>query len=156
MQFKVGDRFKVVNNHPNNPNYEGKIGTVEEVRSPGKYKIKFEGHSSANYWDDDGDMELISNNISAISMDKFYRVKKDLPWVTVGAVLKKVGSNYKLVNDLYTTDAVEEGQDLHFIAYGIEHAPEWFERVYEVSLLTKTVYKLKEEAKELFSKEQEA
>lgn len=83
---------------------------------------------------------------------KFYRAKKDTPTLAAGAVLKSVDSDtYEVVNDLYVTKESPGGKN-QYAAYRIEDNEEWFERVYEVNLLTKTVYKGLAEARELFAK----
>lgn len=94
---------------------------------------------------------------STMKTEKFYRVKKDLPTWKVGAVLKNEGEKggYKSVNDLYDCDCVE-GKEYHETSYVVENSPEFFERVYPVSLLSKVVYKVKEEARILFEKEHTA
>lgn len=90
--------------------------------------------------------------------EKYYRVKQDNFMWEKGAILKRsenLGSKdscygYEPINDLYNAG---DNQTEYISGYIIESRPEWFERVYPVNLVTKTVYKLKEEAKELFSKE---
>lgn len=93
-------------------------------------------------------------------MEKFYRAKVAMPAFEVGAVVKNTnGSTYQPVNELYLTDAGTtwyERKDGRMSAILIENAPDFWERVYPVNLLTKTVFKLKAEAQELFSKEQAA
>lgn len=90
-------------------------------------------------------------------MDKYYRVKKDTATWEVGAVLQNKGDNggYMSVNDFYDKPCIE-GIGYHETKKVVENSPEFFERVYPVSLLTKTVYRLKEEARELFTKEHQA
>lgn len=87
--------------------------------------------------------------------DKFYRVVKDTPEWEVGAILKRVDDNrlYLPVNDLFNKYEETEIGEYHTI---VESTPDFFERVYPVDLLSKTVYKLKAEARELFSKEHTA
>lgn len=152
MAFKVGDKFKVVENLYPNKNIEGNIGTVTYVDSDEMhYKVQWNNGGISENWRDEGDMQLITTNTS-ISMEKFYRAKKDMPAITAGGIVRKNGSSYETINDLFLTDAVE-GDRCTFNAYTVENAPEWWERVYEVNLLSKTVYKLKEQAKEFFAKE---
>lgn len=88
-------------------------------------------------------------------MDRYYRLKKDTSGLLKGAILRKTEdvNYYSPMNELYHTDSIEEGVTPRYTSYGVEHAPDWYERVYPVNLLTKTVYKLKEEAKQLFEKE---
>lgn len=155
MKFKVGDRVRCFYNDNGMNQYvgqEGKVTVIGRSGNPQRYPYSVD---FANACFGDHELELINGN-NSISMDKHYRLKKDLPGITAGAVLKKFGSVYEPINDLYNTDAVEEGTTPRYNIYSVEHAAEWFERVYPVNLLTKTVYKLKEEAKELFSKEQSA
>lgn len=84
-------------------------------------------------------------------MDKYYRLKKDTPALDAGAILRLDGDGYKPIDDLYSTPAC--GDNPYFAKFTIENASDWYERVYPVNLITKTVYKLKEEAREYFSKE---
>lgn len=61
MEFKVGDRFKVVGKLSSNFDVEGQIGTVVRVNSGKKnYQVRFDesSHIHAN-WSDDGDMQLL-------------------------------------------------------------------------------------------------
>jgi len=69
-----------------------------------------------------------------------------------GAIISSSGSGYRAVDDVF--NAVELGTE--YISDHIIENPEnevFFERVYKVDLITKVVYKLKSEAKELLSKE---
>ncbi len=157
MQFKVGDRVKRIDwsMFPDPWEEIGDVGSVVEV---GSINVKVELDKNGKISDTRlCRWEVLKEETNKSKMEKFYRVKKDLPTITAGAVLKVDGDDaYVPVNDLYNTDAVKQGKDPRFNVYMVENAPEWFERVYPVSLLTKTVYKLKEEAKEFFSKEQTA
>ena len=91
---------------------------------------------------------------------KFYRVKQNVPSLDAGAIIKFDGDRYTPVNDLYNTEAgdliVEKNGRITFNSIAVEKSPEFFERVYEVKLLSKIVYKLKAEARELFQKEHTA
>lgn len=157
MQFKVGDKFKVVGNIPCNKGLEGKIGTVVKVFSTTykQYEVLWEesGGVSEN-WTDEGDMELISNKKEEKNMAKFYRVKKETPAWEAGAVVsnEKDSAKYKTINDLWDKECIE-GIEYWESLKVVESSPEWFERVYPVNLIKKTVYKLKAQAQELLSKE---
>lgn len=83
-------------------------------------------------------------------MNKHYRVIKDHPLWEVGAILEKGddGYNYKPISEIWTKDLV--GEDIQDFAEGaslVENQPEWFERVYEISILGKAKYLSKEAAK---------
>ena len=86
--------------------------------------------------------------------DKFYTVLKPTYAFEAGAILKKDGDSYKAVSDIWNTEAAE-GHSPSITARYVEHVSnkEWFQRVYAVNLLTKTVYKIKVEALELMNKE---
>lgn len=119
------------------------------IKGNGQYKV---GHTTN--FKDDGDMiKLTSNN----TMTKFYRLKKDHPGLEVGAVLsnEENSKEYAPINNLFLK-TVLEGVPFCEMNTLVENSPEWFERVYPVSLLTKTVYKVKAEARELFTKEHNA
>ena len=87
-------------------------------------------------------------------MKKFYKVKKENFLWDVGAILAEGNNGYSPINDIFAKNESPKKDDHEVISfYIVENQPEYFERVYEVNLLTKIVYKLKEEAKEIFSKE---
>jgi hypothetical protein len=85
-------------------------------------------------------------------MEKFYRVIKDVPAWELGAIVRKENDSdgYRTINKIwdkeYTKNDYYESQTI------VENATEYFQRVYPVNLITKTVYKLKAEAKELLAK----
>lgn len=85
-----------------------------------------------------------------MSTNKYYRVSQDTPIWSKGAILKKDGKNYEAISDIW--DAVEKHDEV-LTEVIVEKNPAWFERVYEVNLLTKTVYKTIDQAKEFFNKE---
>ncbi len=68
------------------------------------------------------------------NMEKFYKVMKDTVLLNAGAIIKKEGKgySYQVASDLWNTDAVKEGSNIDLNEYAVEHAPEWYERVYEV------------------------
>lgn len=81
---------------------------------------------------------------------KFYKVLKDTFLWEEGAILKDQNSGqYVPVDDVFNK---VEDQSEYISAKIVEKSPEWFERVYAVDLLTKTVYKVKAEAKLLLEK----
>lgn len=85
-----------------------------------------------------------------------YKLLKALPQFAEGAILKKDGDSYKAVSALYYSVAAEEsGATPSISAKYVEHESnsDWFQRVYEVNLVTKTVYKVREEALALIEKE---
>lgn len=69
-----------------------------------------------------------------------------------GAIIKSEGSGYRSVNEIF--NHVELGSEYisdRIIEDKVNDI--FFEKVYKVDLLTKTVYKLKDEAKALLEKE---
>ena len=87
---------------------------------------------------------------------KFYRVIKDNFLWEKGAILQNTasgstGQGYQPISDIW--DTTEHNSTEYISAKIIESNPEWFERVYQINLLSKTVYKLKAEAKEFTNKE---
>lgn len=91
--------------------------------------------------------------------DKFYRVKKDTFMWDEGAILQlnkdlkslniSQSGGYMAIDELF--HATEIGEE-YISANIIENNPEWFERVYPVSHLTKVVYELKDKAKEMLAR----
>lgn len=89
--------------------------------------------------------------------NKYYKVLKDTFLWEKGAILKYdetagASGGYEPINDIWSTEANAEANE-YITAKNIENNPEWFERVYAVNLITKTVYKSKAEARELMEKE---
>lgn len=82
-------------------------------------------------------------------MAKHYRVIKDNFLWDDGAIIKKEDSDngYRPIDSIFCKSEFEHNE--YITAKIIEESPEYFERVYGVNLVTKTVYKTKEEAKEL-------
>ena len=89
-----------------------------------------------------------------MSSEKFYKTLQPLPQFEVGAILKKDGDSYKAVNDIWNTEAAE-GKTPSIGAAYVEHESNstWFERVYSINLLTKTVYLVKDAALAAFNKD---
>lgn len=88
-------------------------------------------------------------------MSKFYRVIKDLPLLDVGAILsnEKDSREYFPINDLFTKDVKDiSGGDWYEMARLVENQPEWFERVYKVTLATQARYLAKDKAREFYDK----
>lgn len=90
--------------------------------------------------------------------DKYYKVIKDMPAMQKGGIfVKKEGSSeYSPLNDLHVQPCLENRGNWTELSAVVENSPEFFTRVYPVNLLTKIVYKSKEEAREIFSKEHTA
>lgn len=157
MKFKVGDKVKCVYNDNGTPNYVGDIFTIDQVT---------QGMSSHPYycsrfmaWFCDQELELINNN--SYMSSKFYRAVQDNPGITKGAIIEKAqgSSIYAPVSDLYHQEAIPDGEKVVFADFAdfvVEKNPQWFEKVYPVNLLTKTVYKLKSEALDAINKEYNA
>lgn len=83
-------------------------------------------------------------------MPKFYRVKKDTPTWKAGAIIKTglvTTDNYSAISDLW--DVVENKDDRFIWTEDpniVENSPEWFERVYDISILGKVKYLVKDAA----------
>ncbi len=76
---------------------------------------------------------------------KFYRVKQDNPVWKQGAIIKEESGGYVGISDLWNVSEHEDA-DTQYGSYTVENSPDWFERVYELSMLGKTKYVLKEAA----------
>lgn len=91
-------------------------------------------------------------------MAKFYRVVKDHPMWEVGTILHNVDEhgapspNYYPIDELFVKDI--EGVDFSWREGGelVENQPEWFERVYKVSILKQAKYLSKEAARKVHEK----
>lgn len=82
---------------------------------------------------------------------KYYRVKKDTFMWDEGAILKYDGSlgghgGYQPVSDIWNAIDLKD-VDEYISGHIIENNPEWFERVYEISVFGKITYGTKEAAK---------
>lgn len=85
-------------------------------------------------------------------MTKFYKVIKENFLWDEGAILKLIddGRGYAPVDNIFCK---HENNDEYISKAIIENSPEYFQRVYAVNLLTKTVYKVKEEAKAILAEQ---
>jgi hypothetical protein len=82
----------------------------------------------------------------------YYKVIKENFLFETGAILKQERSGYVPVNRAFYTDAVPDDCSEYISSKIVENNPEYFKKVYAVDLLTKTVYKIKEEALEILKK----
>lgn len=85
---------------------------------------------------------------------KYYKVKEDTFMWEKGAIISDEGCSgqYRSINPIW--DKLEDQKE--WIGDSViedKVNAKYFERVYPVNLITKTVYKLKEEAKQLLAKE---
>lgn len=88
-------------------------------------------------------------------MSKFYRVKKDTPLWSKGAIIKCSDGNdaYYPISDLsLRTEDIDSGWHEGAKAVEAKENADFFERVYEVSLLKKASYLTKEAAQQAYSK----
>lgn len=89
-------------------------------------------------------------------MSKFYKVLQDTPLFLKGAILRKDNDNenYIPISDLWNTDSVEKHLDDSAVEYDkvVENSPEWYQRVYEVTILKKAHYLSKLEARKAHEK----
>lgn len=85
-------------------------------------------------------------------MAKFYKVIKDHPYWEVGAVISNEDgddekkNDYAAINDLWVKEVKDLGNPEEYKAV-VENRPEWFERVYKVTVLKQAKYLTKEAAK---------
>lgn len=82
---------------------------------------------------------------------KFYKVIKDNPLWEVGAILELKNDQYHALDGVDMWDKCEELKDSWLGFRVVEKSPDFFEKVYPVNLLTKTVYKCKAEAQEIWN-----
>lgn len=113
-----------------------------------------QGQNNAVEIMDDGRISPRRNNNEGDKnmAEKFYRVKKDTPLVLAGAILRKTDERYYPISDLW--DAYEGRSANGTMVAGMVEAPEnkdWFERVYEVSVLGKAKFLIKEAAQKAYS-----
>lgn len=84
-------------------------------------------------------------------MTKHYRIVKDHPLWETGAIIsnKQDEKQYLPISDIWNRELVGYDSDSGFYesASLVEHQPEWFQRVYEVSILGKARYLSKEAAR---------
>lgn len=85
---------------------------------------------------------------------KCYKVIKDHPLWEVGTIIVEKDGNYYVADgfESHIKDIKGLSEKWHEGGTLVENQPEWFQRVYPVNLLTKTVYKARDEAKELMAK----
>lgn len=87
-------------------------------------------------------------------MAKFYKVLKDNFLWSKDAILQfglsGAGNGYRPIHE-DVWDTTKFNDEEYISAKIIENNPDWFEPVYEVNLLSKTVYLGKEEAKKILS-----
>lgn len=86
-------------------------------------------------------------------MKKYYKaIKSSFLWEK-GAILEPIqsGNGYAPISNIW--DATENNNEEYVTSIIIENSPEWFQQVYPVNLLSKVVYKSKEQARAVFAKE---
>jgi len=91
-------------------------------------------------------------------MSKFYKVIKENFLWDIGAILQRKkyedekcrSDGYSSIDHIYNKH--EEHSNEYISSSVVENSPEYFERVYPVNLVTKTVYKIKEEAKTMLAR----
>ena len=111
---------------------------------------------SGQFFKTNGSGELQSKKQEPKKMSKkFYKVVKENFMWQVGAILEHTGSSaYRPLeeNELWCVSDKAVGND--WVAERIvENSPDYFERVYPVNLITKTIYKVKAEAMEFINKD---
>lgn len=86
-------------------------------------------------------------------MTKYYRTIKDLPAYSVGAILKKEDgeSEYRPISDVWEKiDGIL--QSTHTSVRVVEEATDFYERVYDITVLGKVSYVVKEKAIAAYNK----
>lgn len=157
-KFKVGDIVVCRERHPEEPlwagssvtNYEGMdqfVGTnmvvISEASGAGNVVCN-NGYRWKPEW-----LELVEDNKNLKENDmttqKFYRLKKDTPAIVAGAILRNTCDTYEPISDVW-----EVFPDRPKSAWGewiVEHATDWYERVYEVQVNGQTKYLLQADAR---------
>lgn len=99
-----------------------------------------------------GQVSKLSNKENKKMTPKHYRVKQDLPDLQAGAILSNSRGDYQPISDLWNTKALDKVKtttawptDL------VEEATDWFERVYDVTVLGKVKYLVKDAAQKAYS-----
>lgn len=82
--------------------------------------------------------------------NKFYRVIKENPLWQVGAILENKENGYFPLDGSDIWDMTDVNGCEYLSARIVEISPDYFQRVYPINLISKTVYKLKEDAKAYF------
>lgn len=83
-------------------------------------------------------------------MVKHYKIiKENFLWEVGGIVSAGNDGHYLPISDFFKK---HENIDEYISSEIIENSSDYFQRVYPVNLLTKTVYKIREEAKELLER----
>lgn len=150
-QYKPGDYVEIIANHGYSDfgdQWIGKRSRIKEYYLDG-YRLDLK--TPGCYWTDNELLKLVKVKEKNMSK-KYYRVIKDLPTWETGAILEKIertGDNtYQAVSDLWDTKALKDKayEEIDFV---VENSPEWFERVYEVSVLGKAKYLAKDAAKKV-------
>lgn len=81
-------------------------------------------------------------------MSKYYKCLQETPLWEKGAIISnKEGSGYRPISDLWVKDIEGITESWYEGAEAVENQPEWFQRVYNVSVLGKTKYLAKDAAK---------
>lgn len=159
--FQVGDRVKRVAGEDGNM-YESEEGVVKVVYptlSGYKYDIDVNDGCHAPQIPQSHLVRVGSSqtNISSpvnenTTMSKrFYQVQKDTFLWGKGAVLSRnEDGSYSPINEIFN-----KHEDVNQTISGeiVENSPEFFERVYEVNLLNKVIFKTKELAREFMAKD---
>ncbi len=83
---------------------------------------------------------------------KYVKVIKENFLFEEGAILEHKFNGYYPVNMAFYKDCVPNDSNEYISTAIIENCPEYFQKVYPVDLLTKTIYKVKSEALEMLKK----
>lgn len=145
-KFKIGDYVEIIawnGNSSDGNHWVGTKGHIKKVSNFGGWDLDVS--TPGAYWTDN-ELKLAKEK----SMAKFYKTLKDLPGWDAGAILEETeNGNFAPISDLWDTDAVEDVEDYAENGDVVKNSPDWFERVYEVSVLGKAKYLAKEAAKKV-------
>lgn len=83
---------------------------------------------------------------------KHYRTKKELPDLQAGAILSNEHGYYAPITDLWNTKVADDSEDsISWESFVVENATDWFERVYDVKVLGKVKYLVKDAAQKAYA-----
>jgi len=100
-------------------------------------------------WEPVDVVDVEPNNQEKIMAYKYYRLVKDTPRLLSGAILRSDGDAYKPISDVWDTHDDDPNSEAGYRGWVVEHSPEWYERVYEVSAFGKLKYLTKDAARKV-------
>lgn len=147
-KFKVGDRVIVSDNSDANVAYRrGEKHTIIRVNDGGS-SYEIDNVAESNWYP--YELDLIKEK--TMSTAKYYRVLKDHPYLEIGAIIGNAdkADQYRVVDSVFlkeeVTDNIPDGLYVYEAAPVVEHAPEFYERVYAIGKLEKMLFGNKKQA----------